>query len=134
MSEYVIHKKQSYDHSLRNAICWRSETAKPFCCEGGNGFALSWVEYEVEHLDPLKIRSMSPTGKVPWIRMGKSTLSESDSIITFLNSKQDVDLFDGLTNDQKVLGLALKRLTEDHLYWLMVWARWISNTPRLALT
>ena len=92
------------------------------------------LEYEVEPLGPLKIRSMSPTGKVPWIRMGESTLSESDSIITFLNSKQDVDMFDGLTNDQKVLGLALKRLTEDHLYWLMVWARWISNTPRLALT
>ena len=91
------------------------------------------LEFEVEHIAPQKIRSMSPTGKVPWIRMGESTLSESDSIITFLNSKQDVDLFDGLTNDQKVLGLALKRLTEDHLYWLMVWARWISNASRLAL-
>ena len=73
------------------------------------------LEFEVEHIAPQKIRSMSPTGKVPWIRMGESTLSESDSIITFLNSKQDVDLFDGLTNDQKVLGLALKRLTEDHM-------------------
>ena len=91
------------------------------------------LEFEVEHIAPLKIRSMSPTGKVPWIRMGNSTLSESDSIITFLNSKQDVDLFDGLTNDQKLLELALKRLTEDHLYWLMVWARWISDASRLAL-
>jgi len=91
------------------------------------------LEYEVEHLDPRKIRSMSPTGKVPWIRMGKSTLSESDSIIAFLNSKQDADLFDDLANDQRVLGLALKRLTEDHLYWLMVWARWISDASRLAL-
>ena len=91
------------------------------------------LEYEVEHLGPLKIRSMSPTGKVPWIRMGKSTLSESDSIIAFLNSKQDADLLDDLTNDQRVLGLALKRLTEDHLYWLMVWARWISDASRLAL-
>ena len=42
------------------------------------------LEFEVEHIAPLKIRSMSPTGKVPWIRMGNSTLSESDSIITFL--------------------------------------------------
>ena len=92
------------------------------------------LEYEVEHLDPRKIRSMSPTGKVPWIRMGKSTLSESDSIIAFLNSKQDADLFDHVTNDKRVLGLALKRLTEDHLYWLMVYARWVSNTSRLALT
>ena len=91
------------------------------------------LEYEVEHLGPLKIRSMSPTGKVPWIRMGESTLSESDSIIAFLNSKQDADLFDDLTNDQRVLGLALKRLTEDHLYWLMVWARWISDNSRQAL-
>ena len=91
------------------------------------------LEYEVEQLGPLKIRSMSPTGKVPWIRMGKSTLSESDSIIAFLNSKQDADLFDHVTNDKRVLGLALKRLTEDHLYWLMVWARWISDASRLAL-
>ena len=29
--------------------------------------------------------------------------------------------------------MALKRLTEDHLYWLMVYARWISNASRLAL-
>ena len=91
------------------------------------------LEYEVEHLGPLKIRSMSPTGKVPWIRMGKSTLSESDSIIAFLNSKQDADLFDHVTNDKRMLGLALKRLTEDHLYWLMVWARWISDNSRQAL-
>ena len=92
------------------------------------------LKYEVEHISPLKVRSLSPAGKVPWIRMGKSTLSESDSIIAFLNSKQDADLFDHVTNDKRMLGLALKRLTEDHLYWLMVWARWISNTSRLALT
>ena len=91
------------------------------------------LEYEVEHISPLKIRSFSPTGKVPWIRMGKSTLSESDSIIAFLNGNQDRDLFDSLTNDQRVLGMALKRLTEDHLYWLMVWAKWISDTSRAAL-
>lgn len=91
------------------------------------------LEYEVEHISPLKVRSLSPAGKVPWIRMGKSTLSESDSIIAFLNGNQDGDLFDGLTNDQRVLGLALKRLTEDHLYWLMVWAKWISDTSRAAL-
>ena len=29
--------------------------------------------------------------------------------------------------------MALKRLTEDHLYWLMVWAKWISDTSRAAL-
>ena len=62
------------------------------------------LEYEVEHLDPLKIRSMSPTGKVPWIRMGKSTLSESDSIIAFLNSKQEAELFDDLSYNQRELG------------------------------
>ena len=91
------------------------------------------LKYELEHISPLKVRSLSPAGKVPWIRMGKSTLSESDSIIAFLNGNQDGDLFDGLTNDQRVLGLALKRLTEDHLYWLMVWAKWISDTSRAAL-
>ena len=90
------------------------------------------LEYEVEHISQLKVRSLSPAGKVPWIRMGKSTLSESDSIIAFLNGNQDGDLFDGLTNDQRVLGLALKRLTEDHLYWLMVWAKWISVTCKAA--
>ena len=92
------------------------------------------LEYEVEHISLLKVRSLSPTGKVPWIRMGKSTISESDSIIAFLNGNQDGDLFDGLKNDQRVLGLALKRLTEDHLYWLMVWAKWISDTSSVALT
>ena len=41
------------------------------------------LEYEVKHISLLKVRSLSPTGKVPWIRMGKSTLNESDSIIAF---------------------------------------------------
>ena len=65
--------------------------------------------------------------------MGNMALSESDSIIASLNDKAGGALFDGLTNDQQVLGLALKRLTEDHLYWLMVWAKWISDTSRTAL-
>ena len=29
--------------------------------------------------------------------------------------------------------MALKRLTEDNLYWLMVWAKWISDTSSAAL-
>ena len=65
--------------------------------------------------------------------MGDVTLSESDSIIAFLNDKAGGALFNGLTNDQQVLGLALKRLTEDHLYWLMVWAKWNSEKSRTAL-
>ena len=65
--------------------------------------------------------------------MGNMTLSESDSIIASLNDKAGGALFDGLTNDQQVLGLALKKLTEDQLYWLMVWAKWISDTSRTAL-
>ena len=92
------------------------------------------LEYEVEHVSPAKVRLLSPTGKVPWIRMGDVTLSESDSIIAFLNDKAGGALFNGLTNDQQVLGLALKRLTEDHLYWLMVWAKWNSEKSRTALT
>ena len=91
------------------------------------------LEYEVKHTSLRKIPLLSPTGKVPWIRVGNVTLSESDSIIAFLNDKACGALFDGLTNDQQVLGLALKRLTEDHLYWLMVWAKWISDTSRAAL-
>lgn len=91
------------------------------------------LEYEVKHTSPIKIPLLSPTGKAPWIRVGNVTLSESDSIIAFLNDKACGALFAGLTNDQHVLGLALKRLTEDHLYWLMVWAKWISDTSRAAL-
>ena len=65
------------------------------------------LEYEVKHTSLAKIPLLSPTGKVPWIRVGNVTLSESDSIIAFLNDKACGVLFDGLTNDQQVLGLAL---------------------------
>ena len=97
----------------------------PFCLK---------VEMALEHLgldheiilesDPRK----SPKGKLPYIIDDGHTLADSELIFEYLDAKADGRLFGDVSDQEHAIGMAFTRLTEDHLYWIMVASRWLDDS------
>ena len=88
------------------------------------------AEYKSESVDLWEIRSLSPNGKVPWIKVDNLEIGESDVIIEHLVKVYKSDLLESLSADDQILGTALKRLTEKNLYWYMVWSKFMTAESR----
>lgn len=66
-----------------------------------------------------------PKGKLPCIRDGGRLIADSSRIVEHLKASRGLDPDLGLSDRQRAEALALQRLIEEHLYFAMVWARWV---------
>lgn len=66
-----------------------------------------------------------PKGKLPCVRDGALLLADSSRIIAHLKASRGIDPDAGLSDRQRAEATALQRLIEEHLYFLLIWARWL---------
>jgi glutathione S-transferase len=71
------------------------------------------------------IPPQAPNGKLPFINDHDEVVSDSTFIRAHIERKYGVDLDEGLDACQRAESWAIERLLEDHLYFAMVWFRWI---------
>jgi glutathione S-transferase len=71
------------------------------------------------------IPPQAPNGKLPFINDHDEVVSDSTFIRAHVERKYGVDLDAGLDAQQRAQAWAIERLLEDHLYFAMVWFRWI---------
>jgi glutathione S-transferase len=71
------------------------------------------------------IPPQAPLGKLPFIDDHGETVSDSTFIRAHIERKYGVNLDAGLDARQRAQAWAIERLLEDHLYFAMVWFRWI---------
>lgn len=71
------------------------------------------------------IPPQAPNGKLPFINDHDEIISDSTFIRAHVERKYGVDLDEGLDARQRAEAWAIERLLEDHLYFAMVWFRWI---------
>ncbi len=74
--------------------------------------------------DPRK----APNGKLPYLVVDGRKIPDSELIAEYLDSVTQGKVYAGLSAEQKAKGVALARLAEDHLYWIMVGSRWLDDT------
>ncbi|MBD8879434.1 glutathione S-transferase family protein [Rhodanobacter sp. 7MK24] len=67
----------------------------------------------------------APKGKLPYIDDAGEIVCDSSFIRAHLERKYALDLDAGLDARQRAEAWAVERLLEDHLYWAMVWFRWV---------
>jgi len=77
----------------------------------------------VEEPDP----RITPKGKLPYLIDKGTKFGDSEIITEYLDQMTQGGVYQGLTPAQKAQGVALARLAEDHLYWLLVASRWLDN-------
>jgi len=71
------------------------------------------------------IPPQAPNGKLPFINDHDEVVSDSTLIRAHVEHKYGVDLDEGLDARRRAESWAIERMLEDHLYFAMVWFRWI---------
>lgn len=101
--------------------CWGVPSPSPFCLKVETYLRIAAIEYRVESQDnPRK----APKGKLPYIREGDITIADSEMILEHLDKKYNLSTDEWLTEKDRAIGVAVKRLCEDHLYWSLLYSRW----------
>lgn len=113
--------------------CWDMPNPSPFCMKMETYLRMTALPFEIVRVsDPRK----SPKGKLPYIDDDGTIVADSGLIITYLARKHGDRLDSRLTDAQKAQALAWQRLIEEHLYWAIVYSRWIDpgNWPLVRKT
>ena len=83
---------------------------------------LSSLDFEKEYVADL---SKMPKGKVPVLQHEEKLIADSSLIQRYLKETYSFDLDKHLTNEQKAIAEAFRRMTEEHLYWIGVYNRFV---------
>lgn len=100
-----------------SSFCWKAEAL----------LKLSGKPYQVEMLGD---SSSMPNGKLPVLKDGDALIADSSHIQRYLAQNYGLDLDDGLNKEQKAVAEAFLRMAEEHLYWTIVYSRWIDEAGR----
>lgn len=96
----------------------------PFCLKIEMLLAALDVPYKMSELaNPGK----APKGKLPFLVVDGQRIGDSELIAQYLDDYTGGNVYAKLTPAQKAQGVALTRLAEDHLYWIMVASRWLDD-------
>jgi glutathione S-transferase len=102
------------------ARTWGIPNLSHFCCKLETYLRLTKIPYEMVESIPPK----APKGKLPFIEDGDKKIADSDLIIQHLIQTYGDQLDADLSPAQKGTSLAMKRLLEDHLFWITMYTRW----------
>ena len=101
---------------------WGRKDASPFGLKLETWLRLAGVPFETRTSINL---AKAPKGKLPFIVDHGREIGDSSLIIEHLKTTRGLDPDAGLDARARAEALALQRLFEDHLYFIMVYARWI---------
>jgi glutathione S-transferase len=95
-------------------------SASPFCLKLETYLRMAGIPYEVVIGDLPK----APKGKLPYIVDNGKAIGDSNLIIKHLKQTYGDRLDRGLSKPDRAISLAISRLLEENLYWVMVYSRW----------
>jgi glutathione S-transferase len=69
----------------------------------------------------------APKGKLPYIVDGETVVADSTLIRLYLEQRYGIDFDRGLGARERGIGWAAEKMLEDHLYWIMIYWRWLKE-------
>jgi len=101
---------------------WGLANPSPFCMKVETWLRMAKIPYVAKALlRPPKSRSK----KIPYIERPDGTLlADSSVILETLGQERGVTLDDGLSEDDRALGVLLQRTFEEDLYFIALFERW----------
>jgi glutathione S-transferase len=69
----------------------------------------------------------APKGKLPYIDDGGTIVADSTLIRLYLEQKHGIDFDRGLSSRDRGIAWATEKMLEDHLYWVLVYWRWMDD-------
>lgn len=99
--------------------------ASPFCMKVEVFLKLAGLPYQVDDKTlPMRL----PKGKLPGLRDGGTVVCDSQAIVEYLQQRYRDQLPAALRNPEQGTDRALRLMLEEHLYFAMLWHRWIADT------
>jgi len=92
----------------------------PFCVKAMCFLQMSGARWKTAPGD----LALAPKGKLPVLKDGDTTIPDSEEIRAYLEQKFGVDFDEGLTAVQRASSRAIIRMVDEHLYFVLVSARW----------
>ena len=83
------------------------------------------IEFETKSLG-MGFAETAPKGKLPYIEHDGNTVADSSFIIDYLKKNFGDSLDSSLTPGKKATGHVIKRMVEEHIWWVMARERWWS--------
>lgn len=98
-------------------------SASPFCTKVETYLRLTGVPFRVVRGDVRR----APKGKLPFIDDDGAVVADSGFIVEHVKQAHRRDLDADLDGPTRALGHFLRRTVEEHLYWTLLYARWIDD-------
>jgi glutathione S-transferase len=95
----------------------------PFVTKADVLLKMAGLPYRIQKGD----RAQAPKGKLPYIDDDGQRIADSTFIRWHLEKKYAIDFDRGLSADEKAIAWAFEKLAEDHLYWAIVYTRWLDD-------
>jgi glutathione S-transferase len=100
------------------------QNVSPFCFKAELLLTHLQLPFDLKvQKDPRK----APKGKMPYAIINGETIADSELICQKLDEMTGGGVYGGLTPAQAGYGVALTRLAEEHLYWMIVASRWLDD-------
>jgi glutathione S-transferase len=98
--------------------------ASPFCLKLETYLRMAALAFETPRFRLPNLQA-APKGKMPYILDGTHTVADSSLVIDYLKATYGDPLDNWMTAEQHGVALAWQRLLEEHLYWAVLYTRWI---------
>jgi glutathione S-transferase len=97
--------------------------ASPFVMKAEMLLKLAGLKYETS----TRGFRNAPKGKLPYIVDGETRVADSTLIRLYLEQRHGIDFDRGLSARERGTGWAAEKMLEDHLYWVMIYWRWLKE-------
>jgi glutathione S-transferase len=97
--------------------------ASPFVMKGEMLLKLAGLPYETNN----RGFTRAPKGKLPYIDDGGTIVADSTLIRLHIEKKYGFDFDRALSARERGIAWSVEKMLEDHLYWVMVYWRWMHD-------
>jgi glutathione S-transferase len=95
----------------------------PFCMKVETYLRMAEIPYRAVNADLRR----APKGKAPWIEDDGKVIADSGFILEHLVARYGDQLDAALSAEQRATSMALTRMMDEHLYWTVLYTRWMQE-------
>ena len=107
---------------------WGIADASPFCLKLESFLREAKIAFDVVPFDPRRSFGKAPKGKLPFIEDEDGTVvGDSTLIIERLSQRRGIDLDTPLSDGERCVSFAFRRMLDEHFYWVGVYSRWVDE-------
>ena len=106
---------------------WTVPDASPFCVKVESFLRLAKIDYENMRFSMQNMKA-SPKGKMPYIELENGEkIGDSNLIIAKLSEQYNIDLDASLSDEQRAISTAFRRMLDENTYWVALYSRWLDE-------